>query len=129
MDKSRDLLADLAAFRQTYIDMFGQMPPTAGGKYELSAEIDPEALRLMESMRAHAFAPGVFDKKTIQLLLFAMALACGSSSVRWHAVAARRAGASWSELHKVVELAAAAQALAPLDTGTSVLCELRNQEK
>ena len=46
-----------------------------------------------------------------------------------HAYAARRAGASWEELQKVVELASATGALASANLGSGMLKALRDQEK
>ena len=43
-------------------------------------------------------------------------------------MAARRAGATWQELHKVVELAAATKSLGP-EQGSSMLKSLRDKEQ
>jgi 4-carboxymuconolactone decarboxylase len=44
-------------------------------------------------------------------------------------MAARRAGATWQELHKVIELAAATKSLGPADQGSSMLKSLRDKEQ
>ena len=66
--------------------------------------------------------------KTTQLILFGMLLSSGAGAARYHALAARRAGASWEELHKVVELASAVASLGPLNNGSAILNELRTDE-
>ena len=127
-DPSHQLPPDLVGFRDSYAEMFGFMPPLPAKKFEFSADIDPQALRLAEQLRAHAFYSDVFDAKTTQLLLFAMLLSNGSGAARHHAHAARLAGASWEELHKVVELAGAVTALGPLNNGGALLQDLRTEE-
>ncbi|MBA2677853.1 MAG: carboxymuconolactone decarboxylase family protein [Ktedonobacteraceae bacterium] len=127
-DLSRQLPPDLASFRDSYAEMFGSVPPLPAKKFEFSADVDPQALRLAEQLRAHAFYSDVFDTKTTQLLLFAMLLANGSGAARHHAQAARRAGATWEELQKVVELAGVVTALGPLNSGGALLQDLRTEE-
>ena len=92
-------------------------------------EINPEFLRLSERLRAHAFYSKVFDIKTTHLILFGMLLVEHNAAAQMHALAARRAGATWQELHKVVELAAATKSLGPANQGGSMLKSLRDQEQ
>ena len=115
-------------FRNSYAEMFGEVPPLPKAKFEFSSDVDPEALLLVEKLRAHAFYNDVFDMKTTQLMLFAMLLVEGSGAAKFHAMAARQAGASWQELHKVMELATAVSALSPANKGGALLNELRNSE-
>lgn len=122
------LPADLAAFRDSYVDLFGTMPPLPEAKFDSIAQIDPESLRLAEQQRAHAFYSDVLDTKTTQLILFGMLLHSGVPAAKFHAIAAHRAGASWQELQKVVELAAATAASGPMNNGGSILKELRANE-
>ncbi len=98
-------------------------------RFALSGEVDPEALRWLERLRAHAFHSEVFDVKTTNLILFGMLLVEHHPAAAMHALAARRAGASWPELHKVVELASATGALAPANQGGALLKTLRDQEE
>ena len=80
-------------------------------------------------MRARAFYNDVFDLKTTQLILFGMLLAEHNQiAAQAHAAAARRAGASWQELHKIVELASATGALYPANQGSALLNGLRDKE-
>lgn len=125
----KELPADLAKFRDSYVELFGVLPPLPAGRFEFSGEVDPEALRVWEEMRARAFYNDVFDMKTTQLILFGMLLAEHNQlAAQAHAAAARRAGASWQELHKVVELASATGALYPANQGSALLNALRDKE-
>ncbi len=115
MTQTNSLPKDLADFENSYAEMFGEVPPLPKAKFEFSSDVDPEALRIAEKLRAHAFYNDVFDMKTTQLMLFAMLSIEGAGAAKFHAMAARNAGASWQELHKTVELATAVSALEPMN--------------
>jgi 4-carboxymuconolactone decarboxylase len=119
---------DLAKFRDTYVELFGMLPALPSARFEFSGDINPEFLRLSEQLRAHAFYSDVFDLKTTHLILFGMLLVEHNPAAQMHALAARRAGASWEELHKVVELASATGSLGPANRGGAMLKELRDKE-
>ena len=125
---SKSLKRELADFESSYAEMFGEVPPLPKAKFEFSAQVAPEALKIAEQMRAHAFYNKVFNMKTTQLMLFAMLLVEGSSAAKFHALAARKAGASWLELQTVVELATAVSALGPMNRGSALLNALKNDE-
>lgn len=59
-------------------------------------------------------------------MLSGLLLALGAGAARYHAIAARRAGATWDELHTVVELASVVRALGPLNQGSALPEELRS---
>ena len=123
-----DLPADLAQFRDSYVELFGALPPLPAARFEFSGKIDPEFLRRAEALRAHAFYSDVFDLKTTHLILFGMLLVEHNAAAQMHALAARRAGASFKELHKVVELASTTGALGPANQGSAMLKALRDKE-
>jgi 4-carboxymuconolactone decarboxylase len=127
--ETKDIPEDLAHFRATYVELFGSLPPLPAARFAFSSEINPEFLRLSERMRAHAFYSDVFDLKTTHLILFGMLLVEHNLAAQMHALAARRAGASWEELHKVVELASATKSLGPANQGVTMLKSLRDAEK
>lgn len=128
--KKTKLSADLVKFRDTYVKLFGTLPPLPTARFEFSGEINPEFLRLSEKMRAHAFFSDAIDGKTTQLILFGMLLVeHNQMGAMAHANAARRLGASWEELHKVMELAATTGALGPANQGTALLKDLRDKEQ
>ena len=126
---SNELDEELTRFRQSYAELFGMVPPLPAARFELSGEINPEFLRLSERLRAHAFYSDVFDVKTTNLILFGMLLVEHNPAAQMHALAARRAGATWQELHKVIELAAATKSLGPANQGSSMLKSLRHTEQ
>ena len=123
-----DLPDDLKTFRDSYVELFGSLPPLPAARLAFSGEVDPQALRLVEQLRANAFYSDVFDVKMTNLILFGMLLVEHHPAAQMHALAARRAGASWQELHKVVELASATGALAPANQGSALLQALRDKE-
>lgn len=120
---------DLEAFRKTYEEMFGTVPPLPAGRFEFASAVNPEFLRKSEALRAHVFYNEVFDMKTTQLMLFGMLLVEHLPAAQFHAVAARRAGASWRELAQVVELASATKSLGPANQGLAMLNTLKQNEK
>jgi len=128
MAPKKELPEDLAKFRDTYVELFGHLPPLPAARFEFSGEINPEFLRLAEKLREHAFYSDVFDLKTTHLMLFGMLLVEHNPAAQMHALAARRAGATWQELHKVVELASATGSLGPANQGSAMLKTLRDKE-
>lgn len=52
---SESLKKELADFEDSYADMFGEIPPLPKAKFEFSGEVAPEALKIVEEMRSHAF--------------------------------------------------------------------------
>ena len=69
-----------------------------------------------------------FDVKTSQLMLFGILLALMGDAARLHAVAARRAGASWEELHAVVGLAYLFRGMPAANLGAEVLLKMAEAE-
>jgi alkylhydroperoxidase/carboxymuconolactone decarboxylase family protein YurZ len=126
---SNELDGELTRFRESYVELFGMVPPLPTARFEFSGEINPEFLRLSERLRAHAFYSHVFDVKTTNLILFGMLLVEHNPAAQMHALAARRSGATWQELHKVIELAAATKSLGPANQGSSMLKSLRDKEQ
>jgi 4-carboxymuconolactone decarboxylase len=122
------LAADLEAYRESYVKLFGTMPPLPRGRFSFSGSVDPEGLRRAEAFRAHAFQNGIYDEKTTQLLAFAVLVSSGSPAAKWHAISARRAGASWEELQTVVNIASVVSAFIPGNSGGSLLDDVRREE-
>jgi 4-carboxymuconolactone decarboxylase len=116
--------AELEALRQRYIDLIGFVPPRIQARTDLLARLDPELLRMEETIRAHAMYPACFDTKTAQLMLFGMLLVLLSDAAHLHARAARRAGATWEELSAVVNLAFLFRGLPAANRGAQILQEL-----
>jgi 4-carboxymuconolactone decarboxylase len=120
--------AELAALRAPYEELIGFVPPRIEARTELGARLDPELLRLQEDVRLRAMYPACFDVKTAQLVLFGILLALMGDAARLHAIAARRAGASWEELHAVVGLAYLFRGLPAANLGAEILRKLAEAE-
>ena len=120
--------AELAALRAPYTELIGLVPPRIQARTELGSRLDPELLRLQEAVRLRAMYPACFDVKTSQLMLFGILLALMGDAARLHAVAARRAGASWEELHAVVGLAYLFRGMPAANLGAEVLLKMAEAE-
>jgi 4-carboxymuconolactone decarboxylase len=120
--------AELAALRAPYEDLIGFVPPRIMARSELGARLDPELLRLQEETRRRAMYPACFDVKTSQLMLFGILLALMGDAARLHAIAARRAGASWEELHAMVGLAYLFRGLPAANLGAEILLKMAEAE-
>lgn len=127
---SKSLQAEIERYRETYVKTFGAMPPSPGSRFEFSAKVNPEYLVRLEALRGHAMYSDVFDDKLSQMILFAVMLGEHNfDGAAAHAAAARRYGASWEELHKVVELAATSVVVWRSNRGTNMLKAIRDREK
>ena len=120
--------AELAALRAPYTELIGFVPPRIQARTELGSRLDPELLRLQEAVRLRAMNPACFDVKTSQLMLFGILLALMGDAARLHAIAARRAGASWEELHAVVGLAYLFRGMPAANLGAEVLLKMAEAE-
>ena len=120
--------AELAALRLPYQELIGFVPPRIQARTELGARLDPELVQLQEAVRMRAMYPACFDVKTTQLMLFGILLALMGDAARLHAIAARRAGASWEELHAVVDLAYLFRGMPAANLGAEVLLKLAEAE-
>ena len=120
--------AELAALRAPYTELIGFVPPRIQARTELGSRLDPELLRLQEAARLRAMNPACFDVKTSQLMLFGILLALMGDAARLHAIAARRAGASWEELHAVVGLAYLFRGMPAANLGAEVLLKMAEAE-
>jgi alkylhydroperoxidase/carboxymuconolactone decarboxylase family protein YurZ len=120
--------AELTAMRAPYETLIGFVPPRIMARTDLLARVDPDLLRLQEATRLRAMYPACFDVKTSQLMLFGILLALMSDAARLHAIAARRAGASWEELSAVVGLAYLFRGLPAANLGAEVLQKLAEAE-
>jgi 4-carboxymuconolactone decarboxylase len=95
----------LEGYRERYREMVGFVPARIERRIDQLAAIDPQLLELQERLRAHAMYPACFDRKTVQLMLFAILVNTLRDAAVIHGLAARRAGASWEEMQAAVNLA------------------------
>ena len=54
-ERRKELPADLEKFRDSYVEMFGTLPPLPAARFEFSGEVNPEFLRVSEQLRKGAF--------------------------------------------------------------------------
>ena len=97
-------------------------------RFAVSGALDPALLDLQEAARAHAFATPCFDEKTKQLMIFGIMLGQLNDAARIHAIAARRAGASWDELHAVIGLCYTFRGVPAANRGAEMLAEVAMHE-
>lgn len=107
-----------------YEDMLGFLPPRVAARFHVTGALDPQLLELQEHIRDHALSLPCFDNKTTQLLVFAMLMMELSDAARMHAIAARRAGATWEELQGVVSLCYLFRGLSAANRGAELLANL-----
>ncbi len=119
---------ELQALRAPYEELIGFVPPRIMARTDFNSRIDPELLRLQEQVRLKAMYPACFDVKTSQLMLFGIILALMGDAARLHAIAARRAGATWEELHAVVGLVYLFRGLPAANLGAEMLMKIADDE-
>ena len=112
-----------------YKELLGFVPPRIEARLAVTGALDPDLLDLQERLRAHAMYPRCFDVKTAQLMLFGMLLMDLSDAAQLHALAARRAGASWEELQATVSLCFLFRGLSAANRGAEILANLAKREK
>jgi alkylhydroperoxidase/carboxymuconolactone decarboxylase family protein YurZ len=112
-----------------YQDLLGFVPPRIEARFAVTGALDPELLDMQERLRAHAMYPKCFDIKTAQLMLFGMLLMDLSDAAQLHALAARRAGATWEELQATVSLCFLFRGLSAANRGAEILANLAKRER
>ena len=113
---------------EIYHELSGFVPPRIEARMAVTGALDPTLLDLQEKMREHAMYPKCFDVKTAQLMLFGMLLMDMSDAAQLHAVAARRAGASWEEMQAVVSLCFLFRGLPAANRGAEILANVTKRE-
>lgn len=111
-----------------YRELIGFLPPRIEARLHVTGALDPKTLDLQEQLRAHAMYPRSFDSKTAQLMLFGMLLMDMSDAAVLHAIAARRAGASWHELQDTVSLCFLFRGLPAANRGAEILANIAHRE-
>jgi 4-carboxymuconolactone decarboxylase len=113
---------------ETYREMFGFVPGFVEARVAEQAELDPAFLDALETLRATAFANPALDDKTKQLVAFAVLHSHLRPAALNHLVGARRAGASWDEVHAVAEIVTVLGALGPGNRIGELLRDARQAE-
>lgn len=112
-----------------YQELIGFVPPRIEARINVTGALDPELLDMQEKLRAHAMYPKCFDVKTAQLMLFGMLLMDLNDAAPLHAIAARRAGASWEELQATISLCFLFRGLSAANRGAEILANIAKREK
>lgn len=120
--------ARLEEIRALYTQLLGFVPPRIEARVAVGSRVDPEGLEMQETMREHFMYPACFDVKTSQLMLFGILLALMGDAARLHAIAARRAGATWEELWAVANLAFLFRGLPAINMGSEIIKKLADEE-
>ena len=123
-----DKAATLDERNEIYRDLIGFVPPRIEARMAVTGALDPQLLDMQERMREHAMYPKCFDTKTAQLMLFGMLLMDMSDAAQLHAIAARRAGASWEEMQAVISLCFLFRGLPAANRGAEILDNLAKRE-
>jgi 4-carboxymuconolactone decarboxylase len=123
-----DKAATLDERNKIYRDLIGFVPPRIEARMAVTGALDPVLLDMQEKMREHAMYPKCFDVKTAQLMLFGMLLMDLSDATQLHAIAARRAGASWEEMQAVVSLCFLFRGLPAANRGAEILANLAKRD-
>lgn len=123
-DKKKPLKERQAFYEQ----LLGFVPPRIRARLAVTGAVDPDIIEMQEQLRAHAMYPKCFDVKTAQLMLFGMLLMDLSDAAQLHAIAARRAGASWEELQAVISLCFLFRGLSAANRGAEILANLAKRE-
>ncbi|MCI0622089.1 MAG: carboxymuconolactone decarboxylase family protein [Acidobacteria bacterium] len=118
-----------AALKARYAELIGFVPPRIQARINVSSQVDPEHLRLQEALRYHCMYPACFDVKTSQLMLFGILLSNMAEGARFHAIAARRSGASWEELHAVAAMAGLFRGLSAMNLAADIIYQLMQAEE
>ena len=111
-----------------YKELIGFLPPRIEARINVTGALDPQLLDLQEKMRAHAMYPKCFDVKTVQLMLFGMLLMDLNDAAPLHAMAARKAGASWEELQATISLCFLFRGLSAANRGAEILANIAKRE-
>lgn len=122
--------AEMEEYRSRYLELLGFVPPRIQARTDLLSRLDPELLARQEAVREHAMYPAAFDTRMAQLILFGMLLmGLVENTARMHALAARRAGATWEEMSAVVGLAYLYRGLPAANLGAHIVHDLAEDEK
>lgn len=108
-------------YRNFYIELLGFVPPRIQARTDWLARLDPDLLNMQEELRRHCMYPDCFDTKTSQLFIFAIMLTNLQDAAKLHALAARRAGASFEELTAVVNFVFLFRGLSAANLGAEIL--------
>lgn len=116
--------------RAAYTELFGSVPASIETRLELAGQTGrQQAVEAIEALRQVLILDNPLGRKTGQLVHFAQLLVLGKAPpARLHARAARKAGASLSELAGVTELALITAGMPAYGLGVEILAEMAAAE-
>jgi 4-carboxymuconolactone decarboxylase len=122
----KETLAQRAAI---YQELIGFVPPRIEARLHVTGALDPQILDLQERIREHGMYPKCFEVKTSQMMLFGMLLMDLNDAATLHAIAARRAGATWEEMQAVINLCFLFRGLSAANRGAEILANIAKREE
>lgn len=129
-DSRKNIPEDIAAYIEPYYEAsFDEFPRIPKARMEFGAALRPDFTRAAEETRRIALYDGPLDKKTAQLVAFGYLLNAGLPPAIYHARAARKYGATWEELHQIVEIGfVITNGMSALNPGGEMLARLKAEE-
>ena len=127
--KYKDETETLEARSEIYKDLLGFLPPRIEARLAVTGALDPKMIELQEKIREHGMYPKCFDVKTAQLMLFGMLLMDLNDAAALHAIAARKAGASWEEMQGVINLCFLFRGLSAANRGAEIIANIAKREE
>jgi alkylhydroperoxidase/carboxymuconolactone decarboxylase family protein YurZ len=113
---------------EIYQQLLGFVPPRIEARLAVTGALTPTVLDLQEQLRAAVMYPSCFDTRTAQLMLFGMLLMDLNDAAQLHAIAARRAGATWEELQATVNLCFLFRGLSAANRGAEIIARVAEHE-
>lgn len=110
--------------QRLYANIVGHVPPEISDRIKVGMEADPKLTKMFEDIRLHVMESEVLDTKTVQMLLFAMMAAkLVGPPTKYHAVAAKMAGATMEELYAVAGLTLLAGGMRSYNTAGAAIAD------
>lgn len=111
-----------------YEKLFGFVPELTKKRHDFTKEVSPDQLEVQEEFRKSMMHSSVLDDRTGQLVLFGILSSHLREGARVHAIAARRLGVSWAELHAVSNLVFLFSGLSAMNFSINILAGLKEKE-
>lgn len=113
---------------EPYERLFGFVPELTKIRHRFSTEIFPEILEIQETFREICMHSNALEDRQTQMILFAMLASQYRKGAKVHAIASRRIGVSWKELHGVANLIFLFGGLSAMNFAIQILAEVKEEE-
>jgi len=114
---------------EPYEKLFGFVPELTKIRHKFTSEVYPEILDIHEEFRKRCINSDALDEKVAQLVLFALLSSHMREGAKVHAIASRKLGVSWKELHAVSNLVFLFSGLSAMNFSIRLLAEIKDQEE